>query len=336
MARSLAGRERSPMRWLVAAVAAVCLAGGCRGQAPPGPDPFFGATTVPPPGTGACCPRPGAAPYAPPYSPPTYQAPGTAAPSGPTYPPSYTAPGYQGAQPAPYSPPPFNSNPSAAPPASYAPAGGFSTGGAGNFNGVPGTYPGTTNGYPGGGAAPPANVSPYHRSASPASAAPAPGYNSSTGAGFQASAGPRGFDPAVDDPPPSARLASRIRILEPPTNAARPGLFERWAQRSGVSAEPAPSSTPNNGSGRTSSNGWIASNGPSAAGRTDPPLFVGEAANGAAILAGRPRLVGTLSARPATEMLSSNQGTFVWTPSDGPTATSWRSSDIMDTSPVRR
>jgi len=47
------------MRRLVALLLAACLVYGCKGQSPPGRDPFFGQTTVPAPPTGAAAVRPG-------------------------------------------------------------------------------------------------------------------------------------------------------------------------------------------------------------------------------------------------------------------------------------
>ena len=51
------------MKRLLAVLGLATVFIGCASRAPYAPDPFFGRTTVPPPGTGCATPQPPGAPY---------------------------------------------------------------------------------------------------------------------------------------------------------------------------------------------------------------------------------------------------------------------------------
>jgi hypothetical protein len=232
------------MKRVLALVVAVLALGGCR-QAGTPTDPFFGRTTVPPPGTGAVAPRPGDPYYQPPPAggplqpipqpqPLTVAPPSTPGPASaygrstmpgttPTYPaansgrtisPSATPPGYSPSPAPSYPPSTTPSYPPSTPPAGggypsspgYAPPGGFT------YNGAAAARPASDSWT-----TPVARTSADSRDAGSGSSAPGV-IRVPSGDGFARSADPGSYGSAALSGSPAETVASRtsiVRTLEP-------------------------------------------------------------------------------------------------------------------------
>ena len=263
--------------------AVALLLSGCKSSTAPGPDPFFGQTTVPPPGTGAAVP-PGSFPGAPgtmltPPGPTGY----AGGPTGATAPPVGSF-GTPSASPGMMTPPAYTGGSPAAMPAGRPTAPGYpaampaATGGypaGGTRPGIPapgtwGTQPtspsGTFNPY-----APPSNQ-PYRTSAT------SPAYGTNAGA------------TASPPPAPGAAPGNTIRIPEPA--ASRPlGTFAGAS----AAALPTPATLP-------------------------ADLGRPVTADPASVLTGRQAIVRPLQTRPAATDPAARGAFATGEPPDGPTA----------------
>jgi hypothetical protein len=229
------------MKRLCALSMVVIVLCGCKGQSPPGTDPFFGRTTVPPPPTGAAIG--GADPY--------YRGSPSAAPPMVMLPaPQASAPTPNGSLPGPFAPPaatvthppvtqmPATQPPVVQPPTSYLPPGAPPAGSM-----APPVQPAAPAGSPPASFAPPSAPAqpPMGSAAPPASAPPATGpasgnrYDPPGGSfDYRGSSNTAPTNPVSlrsGNSPPSlpaeqvpARLAdtsaSRIRIVEPQNRPA--------------------------------------------------------------------------------------------------------------------